>query len=131
MYNIGIKKFNSFCEALEVVLFPPAELVLCLFATNPAQTVAFKTVKLYTTGVKFHNIELGFKDKIPKMTQLQLTLQGIKRSIGTHVSRKQCLPITIVTLKLLRTYLARSNLNSHDKAIYWSAFTLAFFWLPA
>ena len=77
VYDIGIKKFNSFCEALDVVSFPPAELVLCLFAANLAQTVAFKTVKLYITGVKFHNIELGFKDKIPKMTQLQLTLRRI------------------------------------------------------
>ena len=127
MYDIGVKKFNAFCEALDVVSFPPAGLVLCLFATNLAQNVAFKTVKLYITGVKFHNIELGFKDKIPKMSQLQLTLRGIKRSIGTHGSHKQRLPITIVTLKLLRSYLARSNLNCHDKAMYWSAFTLAFF----
>ena len=107
--------------------FLPAELVLCLFATNLAHNVAFKTVKLCITVVKFHNIELRFKDKIPKMSQLQLTLRGIKRIISTHGSRKQRLPIMIVTLKLLRSYLARSNLNCHDKAMYWSAFTLAFF----
>ena len=115
VYKIGIKKFNSFCEALDVLSFPPVGLAWCLFATNLAQTVAFKTVKLYITGVKFHNTELRFKGKIPKMTQLQLTLRGIKLSICTHGPRKQHLPIMIVTLKLLRSYLARSNLNSHDK----------------
>ena len=58
--------------------FPLHEEVLCLVATNLAETVSFKTLKLYLSAVKFQNIELGFIDSMSKMTQLQLTLCGIK-----------------------------------------------------
>ena len=107
--------------------FPFNEEVLCLFATNLAESVSFKTLKLYLSAVKFQNIELGFIDSMSKMTQLQLSLHGIKRTLGAHRSRKLRLPISTVTKRLLKRYIFRSNLTNNSKLLFWSACTLAFF----
>ena len=107
--------------------FPLYEEVLCLFATNLAESVSFKTLKHYLSAVKFQNIELGFIDSMSKMTQLQLTLRGIKRTLGAHRSGKPHLPTSIVTMRLLKQYIFRSNLTNHNKLMFWSACTLAFF----
>ena len=58
--------------------FPLNEEVSCLFATNFAESVSFKTLYPYLSAVKFQNIELGIIDSMSKMTQLQLTLRDIK-----------------------------------------------------
>ena len=80
IYNIGRKKFYMSCKNFNFMSFPLKEEVLCLFATNLAESVSFKTLKLYLSAVKFQNIELGLIDSMSKMTQLQLTLRGIKRT---------------------------------------------------
>ena len=98
--------------------FPLNEEVLCLFATNLAESVS-QTFKLYLSAMKFQNIELGFIDSMSKMTQLQLTLRGIKRTLGAHGSHKPRLSISIVTLKLLKQYIFRSNLTNHNKLMFW------------
>ena len=103
--------------------FPLNEEVLCLYATNLAESVSFKTLKLYLSAVKFQNIELGFS----KMTQLQLTLRGTKRTLGAHGSRKPHIPISIVTMRLLKRYIFRSKPTNHNKLIFWSVCILAFF----
>ena len=126
-YNIGINKFYMFCKNFNCMPFPLNEEVLCLFVTNLAESVSFKTLKLYLSAVKFQNMELGFRDSMSKMTQLQLTLRGIKRTLGAHGSRKPRLPISIVTMRLLKRYIFMSKLTNHNKLMFWSACTLAFF----
>ena len=116
-----------FCKNFNCMPFPLNEEVLCLFVTNLAESVSFKTLKLYLSAVKFQNMELGFRDSMSKMTQLQLTLCGIKRTLGAHGSRKPCLPISIVTMRLLKRYIFMSKLTNHNKLMFWSACTLAFF----
>ena len=114
-YNIGIKKFKMFCENFNFMTFPLNEEVFCVFATNLAESVSFKTLKLYLSAVKVQNIELGFIDFMSKMTQLQLTLRGIKRTLGAHGSRNPPppppLPILIVTMRLLKRYVFRYQLQ--------------------
>ena len=128
IYNIGIKKFYMFCENFNFMTFPLNEEVLCLFATNLAESVSFKIFKLYLSAVKFQNIELGFIDSMSKMTQLQLALHGIKQTLGVQWACKApCLPVSIVTMMLLKWYICRSNLTNHNKLMFWSACTLAFF----
>ena len=61
------------------------------------------------------------------MTQLQLTFRGIKRILSAHGSRKPRLPISIVSMRLLKRYIFRFSLTNHNKLMYWSASTLAFF----
>ena len=116
-----------FCKDFNFMPFPLNEEVLCLFATNLAESVSFKTLKLYLSAVKFQNMEPGFRDSMSKMTQLQLTLRGIKRTLGAHGSHKPCLPISTVTMRLLKQYIFMSNLTNHNKLMFWSACTLAFF----
>ena len=111
-YNIGIKKFKMFCENFNFMIFPLNEEVFCLFATNLAESVSFKTLKLCLSAVKVQNIEFGFIDFMSKMTQLQLTLRGIKRTLGAHGSRKPSLPILIVTMRLLKQYVFRYDLTN-------------------
>ena len=108
--------------------FPLNEEVLCLFVTNLAESVSFRTLKLYLSDVKFQNIELGFIHFLSKMTQLQLILHSINEPWVHMDLAKLLLPISIVNMRLLKRYISRSDLTNYNKLMFWSACTLAFSW---
>ena len=109
--------------------FPLNEEVLCLFATNLAESVSLKTLKLYLSAVKFQNTELGFKDSMSKMTQLRLTLHTTLHKTNLRcTSILQTLPLYInCNHEAAKRYIFRSNRTNHNKLMSWSACTLAFF----
>ena len=123
VYDIGVDKYYIFCKELHVSSFPLSEVTLCLFASDLAGYVSISTVKLCISALKHKNIELGYKNTFPKMTQLHLTLCGIKHGLGNHGTQT---PPT-VTLKLFKQYLVELRLFHYDRLMYWAAFTSASF----
>ena len=126
VYQIGLRHYNHFCNASDIESFPFSQQGLRLFATHLARSMSYKTIKLYIAAIKFHNIELDFEDRVSQMQQLHILVRGIMRKLGTHGLRKPRLPITLLTMKILHSYLEESPLDIKTRML-WAAFTLAFF----
>ena len=64
------------------------------------------------------------------MHQLHFTLHGIKRKLSATGNRKPCMPITIVLLKQIKSYIMSTYPNLVDQRMLWTASTLAYFGFP-
>ena len=105
-------------------LLPASELTLMYFVSHLAQTLSYKTVKLYLIGVQDLHRELNFPLHIHQMHRLQKVLTGIKRlSPPRQLDR---FPITIKTLSTIHSLLKPELSSSLDHVMLWAAFTLAF-----
>ena len=69
----------------------------------------------------------GFRNRMQGMHQLHLTMRGIKRKLGVTGQRKPRMPISVVTLKQIRSYINPSYANKLDRTMFWAASALAFF----
>ena len=107
--------------------YPLTQKVLMLYVTDLADSLSFKSIKLYLSVIKHRNIALGFKNSIHKIAQLHMLLCGIKRTLGNKGVKKKRQPITLPLLRQLHHYFRHSSFPSQDKVTLWSACTLAFF----
>ena len=71
-YRVGLRHYRKFCKSFRHTQFPPSQLTLRLFVTHLANTVSFKSIKLYLSAVKFKAVELGFRNNFQKMSQFHL-----------------------------------------------------------
>ena len=126
-YRVGPRHYRKFCKSFRYTKFPPSQLTLRLFVTCIANTVSFKSIKLYLSAVKFKAAELGFRNNFHKMSQLHLLLRGIKRKLGSIGARKPRLPITPELLKLIKSHIHKYVFSKSDSAMLWSACCLSFF----
>ena len=126
-YRVGLRHYRKFCKSFRYIHFPPSQLTLRLFVTHLANTVSFKSIKLYLSVVKFKAVELGFRNNFHKMSQLHLLLRGIKRKLGSTVARKLRPPITPELLKLIKSHMRKKVFPRSDSTMLWSACFLAFF----
>ena len=108
VYQVGLRHHNPFCKTSDIESFPVSQQSLSLFATHLPKSVSYKTIKLYIATIKFHNIELGLKDRVLQMQQPHILLRCIKRKLGTHGLHKPRLPKTLPTMKILHSYLKES-----------------------
>ena len=93
-------------------------------ASYLANTVSYKTVKLYLMTVQGLHRELNFPLKLIKMHRLQKALTGIKRL--TPTKRLDRFPITLTVLHSIHSYL-KPELSHNLDQMFWAAFTLASF----
>ena len=63
------------------------------------------------------------------MRRLHYWVRGIKPSQGSSFTRPLRQPIRIAHLEQMLLYLRRSSLCAHDRSLFWSAVTFAFFGL--
>ena len=75
---VGLRHYRHFCKNSGLKAYPVSQDTLKFFITFLAEQVSFKTLKLHLAAVKLNNIELGYKDNMHKMAQLDLLLRGIK-----------------------------------------------------
>ena len=124
-YQAGIRAFQQFCYQFAIPSIPASPLTLRYFCCSIAQTVSYKTVKVYLAGIRLEHLERGFQD--PTNDELlHLLCKGIKRSQGT--ARRTRLPITINILRTLKSKLREeSSYSLLEKRLLWSAFTMAFY----
>ena len=73
----------------------PSEQNLCRFAAILSQTVAWKTIRIYLSALRYFQIRAGLPDpSLSSFPQLNYVLKGIHRSKPDH-QQKHRLPITI------------------------------------
>ena len=115
-YRVGLRHYEKFCKSFRYPQFPLSQLTLRLFVTHLANTVSFKSIKLYLSAVKFKAVELGFRDNFHKMSQLHLLLRRIKRKIGSSGTKKHRLLITPEVLKLIKSHIHKKVFPGADLA---------------
>ena len=124
-YAAGIKRFLQFCSATGLSPPPPIPShTLQLFAAYLANTVSYKTIKVYLAGLRHWHILKGLPEPTPDPL-LEYTVRGIRRQQGENPRRR--LPITTATLKYLKSQLRQLTLNHADKRMLWAAFCVAFY----
>ena len=121
---MALKKYTRFCRKYSFRQLPLHQSTLCLYVTYLARSLSFKSIKLYLCAVKQYALAHGFRDRLPK---LHFTLRGIKRKLGATGNRKPRMPVTIVLLKQIKSYIMSTSPNLVDQRMLWAASTLAFF----
>ncbi|XP_006820119.1 uncharacterized protein LOC102802395 [Saccoglossus kowalevskii] len=97
-----------------------------VYDTSRNVVTYYGTLKVYLAAIICAHIEAGFTSSIRNNLLLHFTMQGIKRHHG--VPNRVKLPITIALMRILKDTVANHpTICNHDKAMLWSAFTLAFF----
>ena len=122
VYAAGVRMFKSFCKSHDLCSLPASELTIRLFCTAQSIRVSFSTISTYVSAVRMYHLERG---PTADALLLALLLQGIKRRYRPYQNSRQ--PITATILRHLRPALDSLPLTSHQAALYWAAFTLAFY----
>ncbi len=125
-YTQGQCSFNRFCNQFNIAPYPLQEYTLRLFTAHLSHNLSYSTIQTYLAAIRHRNIELGFPSTFDQMPLLRLLLRGVKRIKGS-TTRPKRLPISLNTLKLLKTSLRESSFNTQDQHMLWAAFTTAFF----
>ena len=118
---------RNFVKKYGFQVLPLNQSCLCLFVTDLANSLSYKSINLYLCGVKYHAMAQGFRNCMQGMHQLHLTMRGIKRKLGVTGQRKPRMPISVVTLKQIGSYINSSYANKLDRTMFWAASALAFF----
>ncbi len=80
---------------------------------------------VYLSGIRLLHIENGLADPTINTPLLHYLLTAIRRSSARKPLQRH--PITPTLLVTLKTQLHQSDLASRDRAMFWAAFTLAFY----
>ncbi len=80
---------------------------------------------VYLSGIRLLHIENGLADLTKNIPLLRYLLTAIRRSSARKPLQRH--PITPTLLVTLKTQLHQSDLASRDWAMFWAAFTLAFY----
>ena len=126
-YNTPRSRFTTFCELSGYRhqnggCFPAKATWLIEWLCSLAGTVKVKTMKLYLTGIKSYQLDLGISCTAFSDPRLERTIQGIKRD-HNEPERRMRTPLTRPCLKHIIHHL--SPINYNDVATR-AAFTLAF-----
>ena len=98
VYRVGCRHYNHFYHRHNLHSYPLTQKVLMLYVTDLADSLSFKSIKLYLSVIKHMNIALGFKNLIHKMAQLHMLPRGIKQTLGNKGVKKKHQPITLPLL---------------------------------
>lgn len=98
-------------------------------ATRHPKPLSYKAIKSYLSAIRFYAICKGFDVSFHGMDRLYYVLRGIKRSQGNQFNKTPRSPITKNHLTQLHNFVVLMAIPLHDRRLYWSAFTLAFFGL--
>ena len=131
-YRSCFRQYRRFCKQHSFDYFPVLEHILVLFCTFLAtkeNAISFKSIKSYLSAVRYKAILKGFSTSFHGMDRLYYVLRGIKRHQGNLHGRPPRSPITTHHLTILHGFINALPIGNHDKALYWSACTLAFFGL--
>jgi hypothetical protein len=129
-YNVGQRQFRTFCIEQGLVHnggghLPASPQTVVYFVTYLAMKgLAYKTIKLYLSAIKFDVACSGSPDVISTNFALQQVLRGIKKSNSNP--RLIRLPITINVLSAMEAHL-HSVLNALDRVMWRACMRLAFY----
>ena len=83
------------------------------------------TASVYVAGIRSFHLEQGYEDPCKEDQFLNMMLKGFMNETKPLTTGRE--PLTSIYLIRLREKLFESSLTKHDKAMLWSAFTMAFF----
>lgn len=131
-YASGMKKFWPFCTLFPNLCpaspIPASEYQLMMFVSWLAGFLSPASIEVYLAAVRSFHLDWGYPDPTAHTPRLRRVLQGIQRSrVGARRPRR---PITRDILCSIRQTLFLSD-QGFDTLMFWSACSLAFFWLPA
>ena len=115
-----------FCTKHGIKPLPASQLTLRYFCTELSYSVSYATIRVYLAGIRLFHIENHFPDLTTEAPLLYYLCNGIRRCTGDKKLKRR--PITISLLRSIKLELSRDfSLHPHDKLLYWTAFTLAFY----
>ena len=114
VYEVSIRKYKKFCKKYGFQVFPLNQSCLCI------NQLAYTCVGSSITMAQ------GFRNCMQGMHQLHLTMRGvgIKRKHGLEGQQKLCMPISVLTLKQMISYINPSYVNKSDSRMFWAASAL-------
>ena len=123
-YATGAKRYESFCKKYGIKSFPTTELTLSYFAAHLSKQLQYPTIRLYIAAVRAKQLNRGYQDPLKDTQQLQLLLRGIQKQAKTRTR----LPISPRLLqKIVGVILTNKQLPKHDRYLYTSAISVAYF----
>ena len=132
-YRSAYRQYKLFCKEHIFNYFPVTEHIMVLFctylATRKRSPISCKSIKGYLSAIRYKAIMKGFPVSFHGMDRLYYVLRGIKRHQSNKLQRPPRSPITNIHLIELYNFILTLPISRHDKKLYWSACTLAFFGL--
>ena len=104
-------------------------ILFCTYLATKTRSVGYSTIKSYLCAIRFHCILARSPLSFSGMDQLYYLLRGIKIQQGAKHTKPKRSPITPAHLAKLHGFIQSLDLPDHDRQLYWSASTLAFFGL--
>ena len=125
-YSSGVRQYLSFCLHFRIPPLPLRESVLENFCSSLHPRVAYKSMKVYLSGVQcwskmqLHDVEIA------SMGRLRYVLRGIRRVQGLTHAKPPRTPITWDLLCTIISYVFHTEVP-HNRDMLSSAVLLAFF----
>ena len=127
-YGAGLRQYLNFCSVIQVTPFPLAAPTLELFVTSLARRVAYKSIRVYLSGLQYFSTIRGWPHHVSSMATLHYILRGIRRVQGPSFTRPVRAPFLVS--HLLSVFRRGPALFSpRDVSMIRAAFALAFYGL--
>lgn len=128
VYGAGLRRYLQFCSVTQVTPFPLSAPTLELFVTSLGRRVAFKSIKVYLSGLQYFSTLRGWPHRISSMPSLAYVLRGIRRVQGPSFSRPVRAPLLLSHL-LWVFRRGPASFSPRDMSMIRAAFALAFYGL--
>ena len=128
-YRTGFRSYRLFCIHSGHSLFPLEEFRLQRYVVSLANRLAFKTIKVYLSGIQFFGILIGSNIRIASFPRLFYVLRGIRRLQGDRFRRPRRLPITYQHMLIMASRIQLQRYTPFESLMLRSASALAFFGL--
>ena len=119
-YRTAWNNYNQFCSSIGISPFPLSQICLLFYVVSLARRVCYATIKVYRSTLQYRSNLLGYRLHLSQSHQLFYLLRGIRR-------RPRRNPVTLAHLRLLSQFLQSNSYSACDRAMLFSACTLAFF----
>ena len=130
VYQVGQRRYVTFCRGLGVPPLPVTEEQLCLFVAHLAEDgLKHATVKGYLSAIRRLQVVGGMGDPFTaSWPLLECALKGLKRQQARKPSTrpKPRLPITPAILQSMRRFW-EGDKHNEDNIMLWAACCMCFF----
>ena len=125
-YATALRSYQLFCSQTHLQDFPLLESTLQYYSSSMARRLAYRTMKVYLSGLQYHSVMRGFRESISGMAQLHYLLHGIRRVQGPSFSRPRRQPLTIAHLRTIHYRFHFMRYSEFQRIMFQAAKSLAF-----
>ena len=117
----GQRKYNTFCEILDVPSVPASEVTILRFIASQSKQVSAVTIQNYLAAIRSLHIMQGFANPFPVFERVRLVMRALKKR--SKPSRQRS-PVTPAMLSKISSQL---NASSYEDILFWCAICVGFF----